>query len=251
MQLSPFKIQLNSEITIIGEIEGNPDSGKAIIFSHGFGVKRDSHGMFNQIGDYFNDQVLVVRFDYTLVDTQKNSTTLFPLSIQKAMLLRVSEYIKAKYNCLKLYLIAHSLGCLIPAMIDQRVFDRIILLAGPVANPFNTLINYFSNREDTIIDLGGVSRIKRSDGSTSIVSSDCWQEIKNVRPISLYRQLSQLSKVVFVRALDDEVLNESQDDFRLLKSAKSIVYYEIKGNHDFSNARAELINLINETVWSE
>lgn len=48
IRLTQFSIKLD-EIDIKGEYEGNDEYGKVVVFSHGFGVKRDSWGMFNEL----------------------------------------------------------------------------------------------------------------------------------------------------------------------------------------------------------
>lgn len=86
MKVTQFEIQTEKGLTVKGEYEGNERTGKLIIFSHGFGVTRDSHGMFTEIGDELKSEYLVVKFDYTIVNKEENWTKVFPYSKQVEML---------------------------------------------------------------------------------------------------------------------------------------------------------------------
>jgi len=58
-KLTQFEVKLDKKDVIKGEYEGDADSGRAIIFSHGFGVKRDSWGMFTKLGDLLKSNFLL------------------------------------------------------------------------------------------------------------------------------------------------------------------------------------------------
>ena len=73
IELTQFETRFDDRVTVKGEWEGNEKSGKVVIFSHGFGVTRDSHGSFNQLGDLLKDKFLVVRFDYSKIIPEKKS----------------------------------------------------------------------------------------------------------------------------------------------------------------------------------
>lgn len=60
-----------------GEYWGNRETGNVLIFSHGFGVKRDSKGMFTQLAEMLKDKYLIVLFDYVDVKKRRKHCCLF------------------------------------------------------------------------------------------------------------------------------------------------------------------------------
>ena len=227
-----FKATTTSGVEVKGEYEGNGDSGKVLIFSHGFGVTRDSHGMFNQLGDAIKDEFLVVRFDYTKTLKDEKSRFLYPYSTQKQMLKAVIENIVNKFNVLDLNLLGHSMGGIIIGMLSPDNIQKTILVASPIASPYEQMKEYFSQREGTDINEDSESRLPRSDGSVSILDKDFWPEMEQVNPKKLYLALSKKTELYYVRALEDHGIGEQ--DFRSKKKSENISYLELHGDHDFS-----------------
>lgn len=231
LSLIQFQLSLD-KIQTKGEYEGNADSGKVIIFSHGFGVKRDSWGMFNELGDRYKPDYLVVRFDYTRILPQENATQVYPLSVQAKMLEQVIAYIREKFKSTEIDIIAHSQGCLVTGILSPHNIHKVILLASPLLPTYHRMIAYFAKREESMIDEKGISRLKRSDGSWTLVGPDFWQEVKTINPIALYQKLAPKTELYCVRALRDEVILDTNVDD--LKEIKKLHYLELKGDHNFA-----------------
>lgn len=83
---------------IIGRITGNEQSDQILVFSHGFGVKSDSRGMFNLLVDTFKDKYLTVRFHYVIVDDITQETVASSYSEQTEKLLTVINKVQQKYG---------------------------------------------------------------------------------------------------------------------------------------------------------
>jgi len=248
MKLQQFKL-LKNNITVKGEVEGNEKSGKVIIFSHGFGVTRSSHGMFNEIGDVLKDKYIVVRFDYTIINKKENWTKAFPCSIQKKMLQAVYDYIQKEFKPKNVNIIAHSMGCFIAGMARLKNIDKVFLLAPPTSSPYIRMKEYFSKRPETRINEEGSSRIKRSDGSITIIEKEVWNEMKTVNPYKLYSDLAKENSVYIIRALADQVI--TGESYEKVKTIKDLKYIEINGNHDFEGkARKILIEKI-KSIFEE
>jgi len=244
MKLQQFKL-LKNNITVKGEVEGNESSGNVVIFSHGFGVTRDSHGMFNEIGDNLKNSYLVVRFDYSIVNKKENWTKVFPYSIQAKMLQAVYDYIQKVFKSKNVSIIAHSMGCFIVGMAHLGNIDKILLLASPTGSPYIRMKEYFSKRSETVINEEGISRIKRSDGSITFVGKDVWDEMKTMNPYKSYSDLAKGNSIYIIRALADQVI--TGESYEKVKSIKGLTYIEIDGNHDFEGkAREVLIKKIKE-----
>ncbi len=245
MNLNQFKCKLTSKISIKGEYEGNENTGKVVIFSHGFGVQRDDRGMFNDLGDNLKNKFLIVRFDYSLINEKDNSTEVYPYSIQSKMLKKVYSYIKNKFSPNEVNIIAHSMGCLIVGLARIKNLNKVLLLSGPPSSPYSGIKKYFSNRSGTKIDENGTSILKRSDGSLTYIKKNFWKEMKSVNPPKLYSHLAKNSEVIFIRALSDQVITETE--FSKISKNSKIKLIEIDGNHNFEGkARRELTNLISK-----
>jgi hypothetical protein len=149
-----------------GECWGNEKTGKAVIFSHGFGVRRDSRGMFDELAELLKDNCLVVQFDY----------------------------------------VAHSQGCIIAGLVSPSSLDKAVLIAGPISAPGPRMKEYFSQRKGTKINEKGMSKIERSDGTITLVPPQYWREVSKVSPAELYLKLAKKSKVYFIRALQDQMV---------------------------------------------
>jgi hypothetical protein len=245
MKLQQFQLKTKTGTVVKGEYEGNEKSGKCIIFSHGFGVTRDSHGMFNELGDLLKQDFLVVRFDYALVNKKENYTKVFPLSVQAEMLQEVVKYVEQGFKPETVNIIAHSIGCLIVGLAQLANIDRILLLAGPVTPPYQRLKEYFSQRPESKINEQAMSKIKRSDGSLTYVEKDIWKQTRDIDPIELYSNLTKNSDVMFIRALSDQVVIDT--DYEIIKSITGLQFKETEGSHDFEGkARVGLKQIVQD-----
>ena len=215
-----------------GEYWGNKVSGRVIIFSHGFGVKRDSRGMFTDLGELLKDDCLVVLFDY--VDVNKDgSTTAYSFSEQAEKLKAVISYIRNKFDPERVEIVAHSQGCIIVGLVSPEGVDKVVLVAGPISAPGQGMKDYFSQREGTIINKDKVSQIKRSDGSLTFVPPEYWEEARRVNPAALYKKLAEKSRVSFLRVRQDQMV--VGENYSLLREGGRVGYFELDGNHDFEN----------------
>ena len=247
MNLTQFEVKTTDGITVKGEYEGNEASKKVIIFSHGFGVARDSRGMFNELGDLLKEKYLVVRFDYTDINKDENWTKVYPFRIQENMLKAVYNFVITKFSPDEVNIIAHSMGCLIAGLTNLKDIKKTVLLAGPILPPYLNLKKRFLERPETKIDESGVSMLKRSDGSITYVNKDFWKDIRLVNPLQAYRYLSKESKTIFVKALSDQVLGLPESEYRKITKIPMIEYFEIPGKHDFSgSARKGLKDLLRQ-----
>jgi hypothetical protein len=236
---------MDNGVVIRGEYEGNAESKKAIIFSHGFGVKRDSHGMFVELGNILKDNYLVVRFDYVIVNEQENWTKVLPFSAQVNMLKKVYEWLNNNFAIRETSIISHSMGCVVSGLAKINGVSKNLLLAGPPLPPYARLKKYFSQRPETNINESGTSKLKRSDGSITYVPKAFWVELKSLNPFRNYKNLAETSEVTFVRASQDQVITDT--DYSELENAENIAVIKIRGNHDFENeARKDLRKIIKD-----
>lgn len=246
MNLTNFSLQLDKDIAIQGEYEGNLESGRAVVFVHGFGVKRDSWGMFTELGDSLKNDFLVVRFDLVEILESENATKVHPLSTQAKMLDKVLEYVR-QMGVSEINLISHSQGCLVTGLLLPDNIHKCILLASPVESPYMRMKAYFASRPETIIDETGLSKIKRSDGSWTLLDSGYWDELRDIKPDKLFEDLSKKTEIYFVRAQQDHVLTD--ESHQPIQAIKSINYLELPGDHNFAgDARQGWIDKMVEII---
>lgn len=247
LPLTQFSLPFFDNFEIKGEYEGNKKSGKVIIFSHGFGVKRNSWGMFNEIGDTLKEDNLIIRFDYNKIIPEKNALYLFPPSLQAKMLEQVYHYTRNTFSPFHFTIIAHSMGCVIASQATFPQLDCVILLSPPIKPPYQSIKDYFSQRPNTHFDEQGITRIEKSDGSLNYVPQEFWPEVKSTQPIKKYQKLMTHSSVYAIHPKDDQILSE--EPYPQLAKLLEDQYYEIDGNHDFAPPhRQKLLDRIQQIV---
>jgi pimeloyl-ACP methyl ester carboxylesterase len=246
-QLTQFEIPFLENFPIKGEYEGNQDAKRLVIFAHGFGVKRNSWGMFNEIGDMLKERSMVVRFDFNQINTQENATHVVPCSLQSRMLDQVIDKFTLLFSPENTSLIAHSMGCVVAGLLQPKNIQKTVLLAPPTTSPYKRLVEYFSKRPGSRIDENKESVIERSDGSWTYIPSEFWSEIKTIEPQELYNNHFAKTNLYAVKPLQDQVIiNEDYSDLKRLLNEK---YIEIEGSHDFHPPhRQKLLDTIGELL---
>ncbi len=194
------------------------------MFSHGFGVKKDSRGMFTEIADNFTSYKPVM-FDYNVINPKTNEVTVYSYSKQAKMLKRELDKIYQAEPDAVVTLICHSQGCVIPCLIYDLDVSKAILLAPPKILSSNMSQNKAVKRTEH-----GEFKIPRKDGTTTIVTKEFVEELDQTFPLDLYVQLSKNTGTYIIVANQDEILKDT--DFSEL--SEQIKIYKISGNHNFT-----------------
>ena len=214
-----------------------------VVYSHGFGVRKDDRGLFTDVANAL-PKAEHIMFDYNVIDKQANTLTVSPLQAQVQKLREQLDKLPADAV---VDIVAHSQGCVVTALAKPKSVRQIICLAPPDNVDVDRLISFFGNREGSVVDLDGQSRIPRRDGSTTIIPATYWQSLKGLDVIRLYNRLPDLAKVKFYIADDDEVLGMSNFD----KTDERIELLQMAGNHDFNGEyRDDLVKAISAVLGS-
>jgi hypothetical protein len=222
---------------VSGEVRGNTESRKIVVFSHGFGVQRDSRGMFTELAQRLEDNHLVVLFDYVDVDEEGN-TTAHPLTEQSEMLNAVLRYIRETYLSEDIAIIAHSQGCLVVSLSNPDGINRVVLNAPPMSAPNITRMQKtFGSREGTHIVADGISTIARSDGTKTHIPPIFWEVTAGIEPGELYADLADQTEIYVVIANQDHVLHGQ--DYSAVSQNPNTTVIELDGNHDFAGDARE------------
>ncbi len=212
-----------------------------VLYSHGFGVRRDDRGLFTDISTELSDSDHIM-FDYNSFDDSSRTLIVTPLDKQAEILRAQYKKVKAEHPEATIDLICHSQGCVVAALAKLPDVRKTIFLAPP--SRFlgaEAKIKQMSERAGTIVD-GNTVSYPRRDGSTTIIKPDYWESRDKIDdPISLYNSLAETTELMVINAKQDEVLGET--DFSKLSPEVHTV--ELNANHDFTNqARSELVTTV-------
>ncbi len=228
-------ITLNFEKPFEVEFTGSPQAKTAIIFVHGFGVKRQSRGLFVELESSLPDSVLSVRAEYSQV--RNKLCRALPFKDQCLRLKEIINYVQTQYNIDKFIYVGHSQGC-ITIGLHKPHNALILLLAPPIISPFKEFINTEGwKKPGSYLNLTGNSRLVRSDLVIE-VPPKFWEEFKKIDAHFLYKYLSKYNNVKLVFAENDTILGKQP-------SIDNILTHIINNaDHDFSStSRKEMLNL--------
>jgi hypothetical protein len=216
------------------EITGSLAAETALILVHGFGVKRNSRGLFTDIEGRLSSRLFSVRGDFSEVTSF--GTKAIPLSMQALRLEQIKNYLDQKTKVCKYIYLGHSQGCIVVAK-AKPVNSRVILLAPPIAQPaadrFAATPGWL--RPGSVLNMKGTSILQRSDGSITKVGADYWDDFKEVNPEALYSDLARNNQVNVILAGSDNVLGQQ-------KPLGGIPSDTVVGaDHDFSGSAREVL----------
>lgn len=211
---------------------------KTIIFSHGFGVKADARGMFPDIAAAFPDYDPKM-FDYNEV-LSNGDTVVVPLDKQAEKLQQVIN----KTGSDEIVLLCHSQGSIIAGLVSLLKVSKVILLAPPVVASMQRVIDKVAKRPGAELNLNGISKLPRTDGTVTLLPKEYIQSLDEVNPIELYQKIANDKPTVIIRATEDQVLGTTNVDE--VVSARLI---DIPADHDFTGeSRQKLIETLKEVL---
>lgn len=225
--------------------ESMTDRKHFVIFSHGFGVRQDARGMFTDIVACL-PSVESILFDYNTFDDRLRTVMVPPLSDQAKLLESRVRALREAYPESIIDIIGHSQGAVVMglAQLETLHIRKALLLAPPASMGFERILDRFRSRPGTVIDLNGMTRLARRDGSFTLLSARYFEERVGMEPLKLYAGLSGYTETVIIQAAQDEVLGST--DFSSLKRARTVV---LEADHDFTGAaRERLIEVIQKEI---
>lgn len=187
------------------EISGNEHADTAILFVHGFGVKRDSRGLFTEIEKLFINKAISIRGDF--IDTEKSVTRALPISTQANRLTTIMQYTNQKFHPKRIVYIGHSQGALVIAKAFPTN-STVYLLAPPLmdAPSEHFALTEGWKRPGSHLDISNESRLMRSDKSITLVGADFWSDFETYHPGELYSRLNKQNTLHILFAEHDQVL---------------------------------------------
>jgi len=220
---------------------------RIVIFSHGFGVAKDSAGLFTEIAAGLGPDVIPLLFDYNDFDEANRTMTVKPFSQQAAILNDHIAQARQDHPGIPISLVAHSQGCIVAAVAEPQGLDQIILLAPAESFNVKRLEKTFTERLKPEHQPDGSVRIPRRNGSFILIPAAYAPEIRLIDPPERYNHLATLASTTLIRAAQDDILGKHVDDSRLTADIKIIT---LDGDHNFTDPadRLGLIQTIKRLV---
>jgi hypothetical protein len=204
-----------------------------IIFSHGFGVRKEDRGLFTAIARAMPNAKSIL-FDYSPINEASNTLTAKPLDEQARKLRKVINSTRAENPNATIDLVCHSQGCVVAALLKPRGMRKVILLTPPEDISEATVVKQLSSYLDTIINTTVRTRLARTDGSTTVIHPEYWQSLEGIDSIKLYNRLARVTTLRIIGARQDEVLGKV--DYNGIHPSISLV--TLDGNHNFDEAES-------------
>lgn len=209
---------------------------QTVICSHGFGVRADSRGMFPDIASSLPEYNFVM-FDYN--EVLPNGDVLVASLDEQAKKLQVVINEQPGGSTL----LCHSQGCIIAGLVDLTRISKVILLAPPTTMSMQRVIDKLMNRPGSEINLNGISKLPRSDGTTTLIPAAYVKSLEGRDPFEIYKDIAKTKPTLIVRATEDEVIGLTNVD-----EVHPASHLDINSDHDFTgDSRAKLITALKTT----
>jgi hypothetical protein len=223
----------------------NTTPSHVIIYSHGFGVRKDDRGLFTAIARAVPDAESIL-FHYNPINESSNTLTAQPLSAQVQKLRKVINTARAEYPGATIDVVCHSQGCVIAALLKPRGIRKVIMLTPPDEVSEEVLVRQLSSLSDTAIDVTARTRLPRADGSTTVIHPEYWQSLAGVEPVALYNRLARFTTLRIINARNDEVLGSV--NFEGLDSGISNVTLDGGHNFDDTESRKRILYIMQKEL---
>lgn len=211
---------------------------KIVLFSHGMGVLQDNRGLFTYLSERIHQRYPSIKchfFDYNDIDIANKLVHVKPFSDQAKILQEhIDEIVQANTKAM-LYIVCQSQGCLIPAICDVYRVHKVIGISPFFHTSKEEIISRYTKSRENVLNFEGITKRKRSDGTTTIIPANYWTERFNTNVEKLYNSLALETKLTLICALQDDIM-----DITNLSKIKNARIVNTDGDHDFSNQYREL-----------
>jgi hypothetical protein len=216
-----------------------------VIFSHGFGVRKDDRGLFTAIARVVPDAESIL-FHYNPINDSSNTLTAKPLNEQVHKLRKVINTARVEHPGATIDLVCHSQGCVVAAMLKPRGIRKIIMLTPPDEVSEAVVARQLSSLSETPIDVTVRTRLPRADGSTTVVHPEYWQSLAGIEPVKLYNRLSKFTILRIMNARNDDVLGPVS--FEELDPGISCVTLDGGHNFDDDESRKRILYILQKEL---
>lgn len=217
-----------------------------VVFSHGFGVSKDSRGLFMSIAQSLPRGWGYVMFDYDSYDTATNQTHVTAMPERIERLKAALDWTRQQAGVEQVHIIAHSLGCMVAAQLAPEQIGKLILLAPPLV--MGSRFEEIYTKRAGAKHEGHTWLLPRSDGSTTVVDDQPFADMVSIDAEGELTKLAMFRPYSLILASADEILPDA--DYTDLLVQPSVNGMGIDGaDHNFGGAsRAELLRLVDEQL---
>lgn len=196
---------------------------KYLVFSHGFGVSKDSNGMFTDIARSLSEYRPIM-FDYNEIYDDKGLTKVYSYKRQAKLLNTQINKIYKKDPKAEVVVVAHSQGAIVAGLCKQKA-AKVILLAPPTT----VSARRSKLRPNRRVRKDGSVMIYKKNGSRILLTAGFMWGLKLTNPIKIYDKLASRTPTFIIAAKQDEMVNNTN-----LSKVISSKVYEIDGDHNFT-----------------
>lgn len=213
-----------------------------VVFSHGFGVRRDARGMFTDIAAGLPGGWGYVLFDYDSFDVTTNQQKVVGFSTRVQTLQAVIDWTRRQAGVEQVHAVGHSMGTLALADLAPASMGKIVLLAPPLSLGLRFAELYI--KRPGAEHEGKTWSIPRSDGTTTLVDDDALAELVSIDAEGELAKLGVLQQYTIVIAGADEIIPD--EDYTELIVMPNVTMIGVdRANHDFSGeARPKLVDSV-------
>jgi pimeloyl-ACP methyl ester carboxylesterase len=233
--------------TDAGDIKGTiKHADKLVVFSHGFGVDRNSRGLFTDIASALPEDWGYVLFDYNKIEMIDNKLHVFlrGYTEQTTILLSILEC--AKNYATNISLVGHSMGCMTISLVADPKPNHVVLLAPPVGTTSGRL--YFNEYTGAHRDSNNVLVIPRKDGTITHVPDSFWDDAEKYFPPDVYTAYAEKHELTMIQAKEEDVLKHV-DNYELFETTERVQLLRLPGDHNFSgDARSGLLRTVTQLI---
>jgi esterase/lipase superfamily enzyme len=222
-----------------------PNQTHVVIFSHGFGVRKEDRGLFTAIANALPDAKSIL-FDYNPINESSNTLTAKPLNEQALKLRKVINTARLEYPGSIIDLVCHSQGCVVAGMVKPRGIRKVIMLTPQEDVSEEVFAKQLSARMEEPLDVKVRTKLSRSDGSTTVIHPEYWQSLAGINPVKLYNLLARVTALRIINAKQDEVLGPVT--FEGLDPSVSMI--TLNGGHNFDDeeSRKRMIYILQKEL---
>ncbi|MBI2798082.1 hypothetical protein HYX70_02140 [Candidatus Saccharibacteria bacterium] len=211
-----------------------------ILYSHGFGVRKDDRGQFTDIASALPDCEHVM-FEYNDFDEDSNTMTTTPIDVQ-------AEMLKGKFNELannnpdaNIDLIYHSQGCVAAALSGIPARKTVFITPPQVVS--SNRAKKWKDRQGATVESDGSIIAPRRDGTKTKITPEFISSVRGLGLEKLYNDLSNKTTLYVFIANNDDVLGKTEFD-----NLKADIRH-LPGDHNFSgDDRAAMVKAVKEII---
>lgn len=226
----------------------NTDAPHYIIFSHGFGVRKEDRGLFTAISKVLPDAESVL-FNYNPINEQSNTLTAEPLSEQVRKLRKVINTARAEHKNAIIDVVCHGEGCVVAALLKPRYIRKIIMITPPDDVNEATVVKRLQSQREVTIDTSVRTRLAGTDGSTTVIHPEYWQSLAGIDAVKIYNRMARFTALRIISAKQDEVLGTT--NFEGLDPGISRIALEGNHNFDEEESRKRLLYVLQKELSLE